>query len=71
MNYINENLRNWLLGKEEIDYGCFTPPEDSPNELLEKFKKSNDKSEIAKISKQLNKMGYEVKTVHVLTKKKS
>ena len=69
MQYFNETLRNWLLGKSEIDYSCVPPaPEESPQELLEKFEKSSDKSEISKISKKLNKLGYEIKTVHVLSK---
>lgn len=69
MQYFNETLRNWLLGKSEIDYSCFaSPPEESPQELLDKFKKSSDKSEISRISKKLNKLGYEIRTVHVLSK---
>jgi hypothetical protein len=71
MFYFSENLKNWLLGKDEIDYDCMAVPpvEESPQELLEKFKKSNDRSEISKINKKLNKLGYEIKTVHILNKK--
>ena len=43
MQYFNETLRNWLLGKSEIDYSCVPPaPEESPQELLEKFGRDVD-----------------------------
>jgi hypothetical protein len=72
MIHFNENLRNWLLGKNEIDYGYSAVPpviEESPQELLDKFQKTQDKGELAKINKKLGKLGYEVKTIHVLMKK--
>lgn len=71
MKYLNENLRNWLLGQSEIDqtHPLILPPDDSPEQLLEKFKSTQDKNEILKINKKLSKMGYEVKTFHVLSKK--
>lgn len=57
MMYFNENLRNWLL--------------ESSQDLLMKYQTTNNKSEISKINKKLNKLGYEVKTVHILSKKKT
>lgn len=72
MIHFNENLRNWLLGKSEIDdqpCSAVPPITESPQELLDKFQKTNDKGELAKINKKLNKMGYEVKTIHILSKK--
>ena len=67
----NENLRNWLLGKSEVDEPCIAVPPiiESPQELLDKFQKTNDKSELAKINKKLSKMVYEVKVIHILSKK--
>lgn len=71
MKYINETLRNWLLGKSEIDSFCpSVPPDDSPEILLGKFSNTQNKSEMDKISKKLSKLGYEIKTVHVLKKRK-
>lgn len=69
MHYFNENLRNWLLGKSEIDHGCSMaiPPSESPQDLLDKFKITKDD----KIVKKLNKLGYDVKTVYILSKKSS
>lgn len=71
MIYFNENLRNWLLGKSEIDYGCSAVPPivESPQELLDKYQKTQDKVELSKINKKLNKLGYEVKVVHILSRK--
>lgn len=71
MMYFNENLRNWLLGKSEIDDECSAVPpvSESPQDLLAKYQTTKDKSEISKISKKLSKLGYEVKTVHILSKK--
>lgn len=71
MIYFNENLRNWLLGKSEIDDECtaIPPVEESPQELLNKFQTTNNKAEIAKINKKLSKLGYEVKIVHILSRK--
>lgn len=71
MIYFNENLRNWLLGKNEIDHECSAVPplEESPQELLDKFQKTQDKGELTKINKKLNKLGYEVKTIHLLQRK--
>lgn len=72
MMYFNENLRNWLLGKSEIDDECpATPPviEESPQELLTKFQQTSNKGELAKINKKLGKLGYEVKVVHILSRK--
>ena len=71
MIYFNENLRNWLLGKSEIDDECFAIPPvvESPQELLNKYQKTQDKGELSKINKKLNKLGYEVKTIHILSKK--
>lgn len=70
MMYFNENLRNWLLGKSEIDDECAAvPPVDElPQELLAKAQTSN-KAELSKINKKLSKMGYEIKMV--LSKKES
>ena len=67
----NENLRNWLLGKNEIDDECLAIPPiiETPQELLEKFQKTQNKGELSKINKKLNKLGYEIKTVHILSKK--
>jgi len=71
MQYFNETLKNWLLGKSEIDYECpsMPPVQESPQELLDKFRTIEDKSEIVKIKNKLNKLGYEIKTVHILSKK--
>jgi len=71
MFYFNENLRNWLLGKSEIDDECpaVPPAVESPQELLNKYQKTQNKNELSKINKKLNKLGYEVKTVHILSKK--
>lgn len=71
MTYFNENLRNWLLGKSEIDDPCAAvpPSQETPQQLLDKYQKSNNKKELAKINGKLNKLGYEVKTVHILSKK--
>lgn len=71
MFYFNENLRNWLLGKSEIDSECSAVPPvtETPQQLLDKFQKTRDKGEIAKINNKLNKLGYEVKTVHILSRK--
>lgn len=70
MFYFNENLRNWLLGKSEIDDECSAVPPvtETPQELLNKAQTAN-KAELAKITKKLSKMGYEVKIV--LAKKHS
>lgn len=70
MIYFNENLRNWLLGKSEIDDECpaVSPVSESPQQLLNKYQKTQDKGELSKINKKLNKLGYEVKIVHILTK---
>lgn len=71
MFYFNENLRNWLLGKSEIDDECsaIPPVTESPQDLLNKYQITKDKGELSKISKKLNKLGYEVKTVHILSRK--
>jgi hypothetical protein len=71
MFYFNENLRNWLLGKNEIDDECLAVPpvEESPQQLLDKYQKTQNKGELSKINKKLSKLGYEVKTVHILSKK--
>ncbi len=71
MVYFNENLRNWLLGKSEIDGACsaLPPIQETPQQLLDKYQKTADKKELSKIANSLNKMGYEIKTVHILSKK--
>lgn len=71
MIYFNENLRNWLLGKSEIDDECaaIPPVTESPQDLLTKYQKTQDKAELSKINKKLNKLGYEVKVVHILSRK--
>ena len=71
MIHFNENLRNWLLGKSEIDDECSAvpPATESPQELLGQLQKVQNKVELAKINKKLSKMGYEVKTIHVVKKK--
>jgi hypothetical protein len=71
MIFFNENLRNWLLGKSEIDHECASVPPvvESPQELLDKFQKTQDKSELSKINKKLSRLGYEVKVVHILSRK--
>jgi len=71
--YFNENLRNWLLGKSEIDDECSAvpPATESPQDLLAKYQTTKDKAEISKINKKLNKLGYEVKTVYILGRKES
>ena len=70
MSYVNENLKNWLLGKSEIDNMCsaIPPAQDNPEHLLELYKqaKSNDKD---KIAKKLDKLGYEVKILYILSRK--
>ena len=72
MIYFNENLRNWLLGNSEIDSMQPTiAPTESPQDLLSKYQKTQDTQELAKINKKLNKLGFEVKTVHILSKKPS
>lgn len=67
MMYFNENLRNWLLGNSEID--GIIPPTESPQDLLSKYQTTKDTNELAKINKKLSKLGFEVKTVHILSKK--
>lgn len=70
MIYFNENLRNWLLGNSEIDSPQMpTIPPETPQELLNKYQKTSNPKELAKINKKLNKLGFEVKTVHILSKK--
>lgn len=70
MIYFNENLRNWLLGKSEIDsMQPMIAPVESPQDLLSKYQATNDTRELAKINKKLGKLGFEVKTVHILSKK--
>ena len=71
MIYFNENLRNWLLGKSEIDdnCSCVTSLEETPQQLLNKYQKTDDKRELTKISNKLSKLGYEIKTVNILSKK--
>jgi hypothetical protein len=71
MIYFNENLRNWLLGKSEIDDECTAVPPvvESPQELLAKFQTTQNKGELAKINQKLGKLGYEVKVVHILSRK--
>jgi hypothetical protein len=71
MIYFNESLRNWLLGNNEID-GPMQPtvaPSESPQDLLSKYQKTQNAQELAKINKKLSKLGFEVKTVHILSKK--
>jgi hypothetical protein len=63
--YFTENLKNWLMGKSEIDYECTS---ESPQDLMTKLNKTKDKDEISKINKKLNKLGYEVKTVQIISK---
>lgn len=71
MNYV-ESIRNWLLGKSEVDnYGASVPPvpkDNNPEKLLAMYKEAKpiDKD---KIEKKLSKMGYEVKTLYILSKK--
>ncbi len=68
--YINENLKNWLLGKTEIDSFCPSiPPDENPQNLLNKFQNTQNKNELEKISKKLSKLGYEIKTMYVLKKR--
>jgi hypothetical protein len=72
MQYINETLKNWLLGKSEIDKVCpaVPPAAKSPDKLLELYRKAQQGTgDISKISQELDKLGYEVKTIHVLRKK--
>jgi hypothetical protein len=69
--YINENIRNWLLGGSEIDPPCpaIPPHQETPEKLFHKFQNASDKKEISKIVSKLEKLGSEIKTVHVLNKK--
>lgn len=68
MCYINENLRNWLLGKSEVDERCSSipPPTETPEAILQLYSTTNDKVELEKLNRKLKKLGYEVKTIHVL-----
>ncbi len=66
MNYINESLHDWLLGKSEIDepFSMLPPPKETcPQPKL-------TKSQITQLNKKLSSLGYEIKTVRVLKKKK-
>lgn len=74
MQYINETLKNWLLGKSEIDQDYFAvpPKQKTPDRLLELYKKAeqdSNKTDLTKINKELEKLGYEVKVLHLLQKK--
>ena len=69
MIYFSENLRNWLLGDSEIDKPSILPIQESPQDLLTKYQTTNNKNELKKISNKLNKLGYEIKTIHILSKK--
>lgn len=68
MCYINENLRNWLLGMSEVDERCpsIPPPTESPEAILQLYSKTTNKIELEKLNLKLKKLGYEIKTVHVL-----
>ena len=72
MIHFNENLRNWLLGKSEIDDECSAVPPpvtETPDQLIGQLQKVQNKAELAIINRKLSKMGYEIKTVHVVKKK--
>lgn len=69
MNYV-ESIKNWLLGNSEIDKYCpSVPPYDNPEQLLELYKQAKQPVDKDKIEKKLGKMGYEVKTLYILSRK--